>query len=86
MVLASCSDDDDTNFTGGLNETWFTNYKAELNSNCGTEVSIFRGDYQIQTVYYELITDGRVNFQTMITFYNCNGNVVAELTVKESNA
>ena len=86
ILLFSCSDDDDTNCPGGLNETWFSNYKAELNSNCGTEVSILRGDYRGQTVYYELITDPRVNFQAMITFYNCSGNVEAELTAEESNA
>ena len=86
MLLFSCSDEDDPNCPGGLNETWFTNFKAELNSNCEIEVSIFRGDYGGQTVYYELITDPRVNFQAMITFYNCNGNVEAELTAKESNA
>ncbi|WBL21238.1 hypothetical protein [Zunongwangia sp. HRR-M8] len=85
ILLFSCSDDDDTNCPGGLNETWFTNFKAELNSNCEIEVSIFRGNYKGQTVYYELITDGAVNFQAMITFYNCNGDVEAELTAEQSN-
>ncbi|MCL6220012.1 hypothetical protein [Zunongwangia pacifica] len=86
MLLFSCSDDDDSNCPGGINETWFTSFKSELNANCGTEVSIFRGDYEGQIVYYELITDPTVNFQAIITFYDCSGNVVAELTAKESNA
>ncbi len=86
LLLTSCSNDDNADCPGGLNETWFANYKSELNSNCNIEVSIFKGSYEGETVYYDLITDGAVNFQAMITFYNCNGDIVAELTSEESTS
>ncbi|MDT0644290.1 hypothetical protein RM553_15740 [Zunongwangia sp. F363] len=85
MLFFSCSDDDLQVCPNGLNETWFNDFKSELDDNCFSETSIFQGIYNGETVYYQLITDPLVNFQAFLKFYNCEGNLVADLSAEGSN-
>ncbi|QYA25976.1 hypothetical protein G3I01_10775 [Gramella sp. MT6] len=85
LSFFSCSDDDFQGCTNAESKTWFNEFKAEIDEDCSIEVSIFKGNYNGETVYYQLITDPRVNFQAMLEFYNCDGEVVANLTAEESN-
>ena len=85
ILLLSCSDDDLQDCPDISNQAWYNDLKSELDENCSFEVSIFKGSYSGEIVYYQLITDPRVNFQAMLKFYNCEGNLVAELTAEESN-
>ena len=85
VVLCSCSSDDSPLCDDVTNQAWFVNLTDELDQNCSVEKSIFKGRYNNEIVYYELITDPRVNFQAILEFYDCEGNLVAELTAEESN-
>lgn len=85
VSILSCTDDDLQTCSNIENKTWFNELKAELNENCNFQVSIFEGSYNGETVYYQLITDPVVNFQALIKFYNCDGEIVADLTPEESN-
>ena len=84
FILTACSKDEDA-CSGIANEVWFEQWKANLDAECDIEVSIFKGIYEDEIVYYELITDPAVNFQAMFVFYNCSGEMVAELNMEESN-
>jgi len=86
VLLLSCSDDDDLKQCSDVSgQDWYNDLKAELDADCSTQISIFKGNYGGETVYYQLITDPTVNFQAMLEFYNCEGDLVAELSAEESN-
>ena len=84
-LLFSCSDDDLKECADVSGQDWYIDLKAELDEDCSIQISIFKGNYREETVYYQLITDPRVNFQAMLQFYSCEGDLVAELSANESN-
>ncbi len=57
----------------------------ELDENCSIETSVFQGQYEGQVVFYPLITDPKVNYQAMLDLYNCEGELIAQLSAEESN-
>ncbi|MDR5590631.1 hypothetical protein [Christiangramia sp. SM2212] len=72
----------DTNFS---ESDWYNDLIESLEcgeSNC--EVSILKSTYEEEIVFYIEMTDPLCNYQVKYTFYDCEGEFVAELSNEES--
>lgn len=98
LLLTSCSDDSMEGMNTLHENTknactaenpmeleWMQGLKQEL--HCGEfscKVSIFKSEYDGETVFYIAMTDPLCNGVLMVDLYNCSGDKVKELTREES--
>lgn len=62
---------------------WISEITDTLNCTC--EISIFRGKYEGQTVFFASLTDAACNGISTPDLYDCDGNVVRSITTLESD-
>lgn len=87
MLFGCCSDDTIKKSCDSVTsiETipWISEITGTLNCTC--EISIFRGKYEGQTVFFASLTDPACDGISTPDLYDCDGNVVRSITTSESD-
>jgi hypothetical protein len=91
VILSGCTDEDHDLETQNAcnsdnpieNVTWIKNMKNSL-TNCTLELSIIKGTYEGQTVFFTGITDGLFDgIYAPSVLYDCNGELVRTFTIDD---
>jgi len=85
IVIISCQDDREAQNTvctdiESIEQTpWLVELKNSI-TNCSCEVSIIKGEYERQTVFFVALTDPLCNGINSPSLFNCEGKVVRSFT------